>query len=236
MRFSIHIVVVAAAITVAGLLLPGQSHAQQIVAMGVLTSVDADLQEHFAPGQTYVLTYNWEGPGPAIGTGATGSIYRESGQDFQLRIGTYLVTSNNVGYVLSNQSSADNFYFGAAAYWGSTVPGTPLFGSVNVAGRFPYYAVIELQDSSGQALSDTDPQLPVPDLAAYSSQVFVLRFALETNPGVAFGVKSILGTVDSVSAVPVPAQSALFGIGLLGLICVRKRVASEAVSRDPPAT
>ena len=227
---------VIAAIAFLLVTLPASAKATQVLVTGTFTTVDADLRDTFTLGPSYSLTYEWNGPGLETPAGPNGSIYREAGLNFRLESGSYVITSSNAGYALFNFPAVDSFHFGAAERWTTTTPGTTLQGSGLIAGRFPYYAVIELQDGTAQALSDTVLATPLPDMSRYSSQVFVLRFATSTTPGAAFGVLSARGTIDSISVVPVPSAFPLLAIAMVSLLRFQKKNSAPRSQGIPTAT
>lgn len=146
---------------------------------------------------TYTFDTSTAGLAP---TGLPFQIYHSAVQNLSLSIGNYAATlqggGTNITAITSGNPSLYSVNLGVA---GNLVKGfAPSLFSLNLA------------DESGTAFSSvTLPGGTAPDLGSFN----VNRWTLVFSNGA-----TLVGSLDSLKAVPLPATALLFGAGLIGLV------------------
>ena len=169
---------------------------------GTVTGVGSQLgTTTFSNGQTLSGSYTFNSAtadsngGPTIGT------YNGTISNLVVNIGSYNATlgagSNSID--VKNLPMSDSYTM-QAPFTGSTVNG-----------RTPVSFGIDLTDPTHTAFSNDHLPTTPPSLASFATDTFRLVF----NGG---PTGTVIGTLNSLTAVPLPAAVILFGAGLIALV------------------
>lgn len=188
--------------------------------------------------QAALVTYQFSGnisevPGSVFTSGLNGGV-GANGFNTALKLsGTYTVDTATAGLLPSGlpiqmyNNSVTNMNFAIGTYAGTLKSGGANFTTINsgapalysvnlgvngnlVKGQAPSLFSINLVDETGTAFSSvTLPGSTPPPLSSFNVNRWSLVFAN--------GAK-LVGSLDSLKAVPLPATVILFGAGLIGLV------------------
>ncbi|MBX3237143.1 MAG: hypothetical protein KF814_13415 [Nitrospiraceae bacterium] len=146
-------------------------------------------------------TYTFETTTPGLlPSGFSTQMYNGSLSNLQLSIGNYGASLNNSGTNLTMVSTGGTSLYSVNAGVNGNL----------VKGLAPSLFSINLADETGTAFSSVAlPGNPGPSLSSFN----VNRWTLVFSNG-----STLVGSLDSLKAVPLPATVLLFGAGLIGLV------------------
>jgi hypothetical protein len=208
-----------------------------IQATGTLTSVDSPLTERFSVGMPWSLTYTYLTATTDVDSTDKVGGYPQASQGFNLLVGSYELqgTAGVIRIVNSVfEPVQDSYTYGStrvAAYGCFYVCAS--FAGEPIGERQPMGVWLSMIDPTGTAFSSDTLPVESPNLAAFplvpsvdreGNVKFSLEFATEWGV-VAYNRAQILGSVSSISIVPLPSAFPLL-ISAIGLLHLTKRKAS----------
>ena len=171
---------------------------------GTVTSVGSSLgASPFGSGPILLSgSYTFTPPTPNTGTGSPIATYNNTISNLTFQLGTY---SNTPGTITPNSIIVANNFLGGDAYLVAS-----RFSGPAVNGRNPLAFEIDLLGNSNAFANNSLPTTP-PSLSSFTTQTFRILFT-------GGGHTLVLGTLTSLTAVPLPTAILLFGAGLVALV------------------